>query len=56
MRQSVLGTCADNVLAAQCVWSGTNQLGMGKATADNGATYIVARYLAPGNVYGQKPY
>jgi len=43
-------------LVAQCCWSATTKVGMGKGTADGGATYIVARYTPPGNMAGQKPF
>lgn len=41
---------------AQCLWHGTKRVGMGKATAENGSTYIVARYSPPGNMQGEKPF
>lgn len=42
--------------AAQCIWNSTKRVGMGKAKAANGDTYIVARYFPPGNTEGGKPF
>ena len=41
---------------SQCVWHSTTHVGMGKAQAQNGATFIVARYTPQGNLQGEKPF
>ncbi|KAL9106195.1 MAG: hypothetical protein Q9227_008728 [Pyrenula ochraceoflavens] len=40
----------------QCMWSSTTSMGMGAASAANGAVYIVGRYFPPGNMIGQTPF
>ncbi|KAK5113036.1 hypothetical protein LTR85_011058 [Meristemomyces frigidus] len=40
----------------QCLWHGTTHVGMGKAKAQNGSTYIVARYWPQGNMAGERPF
>jgi hypothetical protein len=44
------------MIAAQCVWLNTSHVGMGKARAANGWTYIVGRYWPQGNIVGEKPF
>lgn len=39
----------------QVVWIGSREFGVAKATAKNGAQYVVARYFPAGNVVGQFP-
>ncbi|KAJ4293577.1 hypothetical protein N0V90_008860 [Kalmusia sp. IMI 367209] len=34
----------------QCVWKSTTKVGMASASGSDGATYVVARYKAPGNM------
>ncbi|KAF2168786.1 hypothetical protein M409DRAFT_36278, partial [Zasmidium cellare ATCC 36951] len=41
---------------SQCVWYSTTHIGMGRAQAENGTTFIVARYSPAGNVKGEKPF
>lgn len=41
---------------AQCLWHSTTHVGMGKAKAQDGRTYIVARYSPRGNIAGEKPF
>lgn len=40
----------------QCVWAKTTHVGMAKAKSKEGVTYVVARYMPPGNVKGETPY
>jgi uncharacterized protein YkwD len=40
----------------QCMWNGTTKVGFAAAQNKKGAWYTVARYQAPGNVVGKKPY
>ncbi|KAL1593795.1 hypothetical protein SLS60_010527 [Paraconiothyrium brasiliense] len=40
----------------QCVWKDTTKVGMGSAAGSDGATYVVARYKAPGNYIGETAY
>jgi len=47
--------CSDHD-TAQCLWKTTTEVGMGKATAEGGATYVVARYTPQGNMAGEKPF
>ena len=39
----------------QVVWVGSLEFGVAKATAKNGAHYVVARYSPAGNVMGHFP-
>jgi len=38
----------------QLVWVETTQVGVGKATNNDGQTYVVANYTPPGNVVGRQ--
>ncbi|HYG02614.1 MAG TPA: CAP domain-containing protein [Chryseosolibacter sp.] len=40
----------------QMVWYSTKEIGIGKATCENGMILIVANYNPPGNYIGQKAY
>ncbi|KAF5695085.1 PR-1 class pathogen-related protein [Fusarium denticulatum] len=40
----------------QCVWKTTTKVGMAVAKDSSGASWVVARYQAPGNMIGDKPY
>ena len=40
----------------QMIWYNTKEVGMGKATCENGMILIVANYNPPGNYIGQKAY
>jgi hypothetical protein len=39
----------------QAIWVGSREFGVAKATAKNGAHYVVARYYPAGNVMGHFP-
>jgi hypothetical protein len=39
----------------QAIWVGSREFGVAKATAKNGAQYVVARYYPAGNVMGHFP-
>ncbi|OHF03953.1 hypothetical protein CORC01_00815 [Colletotrichum orchidophilum] len=40
----------------QCIWKGTQKVGLALATDSKGTTFVVGRYLPPGNYVGQMPY
>ncbi|OHW90098.1 SCP-like extracellular protein [Colletotrichum incanum] len=40
----------------QAIWKSTKKVGLALATDAKGTTYVVARYLPPGNYIGQMPY
>ncbi|GJC87221.1 pathogenesis-related protein 1A [Colletotrichum liriopes] len=40
----------------QAIWKSTTKVGLALATDAKGTTYVVARYLPPGNYIGQMPY
>lgn len=39
----------------QVVWVDSMELGVAKATAQNGMQFVVARYFPPGNILGRFP-
>ena len=40
----------------QVIWKETKFVGCGTAQDSQGNTYVVCRYLPPGNIFGEKPY
>ncbi|KAH6895993.1 CAP domain-containing protein [Thelonectria olida] len=50
------GNFSDYGHYTQCMWNGTTKVGFSSAQSKKGAWYTVARYSAPGNVVGKKPY
>uniref|UniRef100_G3P2B0 GLI pathogenesis-related 2, like n=1 Tax=Gasterosteus aculeatus TaxID=69293 RepID=G3P2B0_GASAC len=60
--ESSRGSCGENLAWASydqsghftaMVWKSSNKLGVGKATASDGSSFVVARYFPAGNITNQ---